>query len=105
MIDWRELKVEIGTEAWEDLSPDEVVYICKSFSADQLQHAAQKAFEILWKKFRPNYRMGRTFKALSDKYENYYKIYLMYCQRQSGTDVNSDDLGVDELYQYHRFTL
>ncbi len=103
MLDWRLLKTEIGSEAFAELDEDEVAYICKSFTSDQIYQAAQKAFEILWKKFRPNYRMGRSFKALSDKYQTYYNIYLHYCRRLSGSVVSADTEDQDVLYIYDRF--
>jgi hypothetical protein len=39
-----------------------------------------KVFGLLAKKFQPNYRMGKMYEDLSQKYEAYQRIYNMYCR-------------------------
>ena len=71
-----DLKMEIGSEAYSDLSDEEVAFIVNNY--DDVKLAAMKSFEILWKKFQPTYRLGRLYEASSDKYLNYRSLYVHY---------------------------
>lgn len=68
----------IGSEALSELTQDEKAIILGKFSDDQIYEAAMFAFSLLMKKYRPSYRMGRMYEELGQKYEFYYKLYVMY---------------------------
>ena len=74
-----DLMLEIGSEAYKDLTTDEINAIIGRYDISQIRLAGMKAFELLTKKFKPTYRMGKTYKALSDKYQAYRKVYEWYC--------------------------
>ncbi len=74
----QDLEREVGSEAFSDLTSDEVSYIVGTFS--DIKQAGMKAFEILWKKFKPTYRMGKLYEKDSEKYQNYRELYLLYTQ-------------------------
>jgi hypothetical protein len=76
MINEQDLMIEIGGEAFADLSTDEVDYITENYS--DVKQAGMKAFEILWKKFKPTYRMGKLYEKESERYSTYKDIYLLY---------------------------
>ena len=76
MLNEQDLELEIGGEAFSDLTSDEISYIVSRYSDVKL--AGMKAFEILWKKFKPTYRMGKLYERESDKYQNYKELYLLY---------------------------
>ncbi|HID30659.1 MAG TPA: hypothetical protein EYP19_11725 [Desulfobacterales bacterium] len=87
----QELLLEVGSEAYNDLTTDEITAICTTYASSQKALGGMKAFELLMKKFQPTYRMGRMYKALSDKYEAYRCIYVWYTQH-----VDAGRLGVTE---------
>lgn len=68
----------IGSEAISELTQDEKNIILGKFTDSQVYEAAMFAFSLLMKKFRPSYRLGRMYEDLSQKYEFYYKMYIMY---------------------------
>lgn len=74
------LLLEVGAEALSELSPDEKTAILARYSDEQASQAGLKVFGLLMKKFQPNYRMGKMYEDLSDKYEAYRRIYLDYCR-------------------------
>ena len=90
-ISTADLKMEIGSEAYAELYSEEVIHICQKYDSDEILLAGQKAFEILYKKFQPNYRMGRMYENLSDKFQAYKEIYDRYAR-----SVNAGYVVVDE---------
>lgn len=76
-----QLKLEIGSEAFTHLTPEEVACITSGYSNVKL--AGMKAFELLWKKFKPTYRMGKLYEKESDRYVAYKEIYLQYVKQLS----------------------
>ena len=86
-----QLLLEMGAEAYGLLTPDEVNAICGA--TDNVLYGAMKGFELLWKKFRPSYRLGKMYKKESDRYSEYYKIYCHYAQQvNAGYHGPGDDL-------------
>jgi hypothetical protein len=89
-----ELLLEIGSKAYADLTTQEIHAIVTTYSSEQKKMAGMKAFELLWKKFQANYKMGRMYEAESQKYEAYHKIFVWYTQQvQAGKLGHDDDLG------------
>ena len=76
-----QLKLEIGSEAFLDLTPAEILHITGNYS--DMKMAGMKAFELLWKKFKPTYRMGKLYEKESDRYEAYKEIYFTYLRQVS----------------------
>jgi len=76
-----QLRLEIGSEAFSNLTPEEVSYIVGKYSNVKL--AGMKAFELLWKKFKPSYRMGKLYEEESERYLAYKEIYLQYVRQLS----------------------
>lgn len=74
------LLLEVGSEALDELSSDEKDAILARYTDAQASVAGMKVFGLLMKKYQPNYRMGKMYENLSDKYEAYRKIYLDYCR-------------------------
>ena len=70
-----ELKLEIGTEAYSELSAEEVSHLLSLPSA---KLAALRAFDLLRKKYKPAYRIGRTWEDQGAKYEFYDRLYREY---------------------------
>lgn len=73
------LLLEIGSEAYERLTPTEISAIC--MNANSVLEGAMKAFELLWKKYEPTYKMGKMYIRESDRYETYRRIHNWYCQK------------------------
>jgi len=86
-----DLKLEIGSEAFEDLTLSEVAFIVGKYS--DVKQAGMKAFELLWKKFKPTYKMGRLYERESEKYTVYRNLYMMYSSQlgagRSTSSVNN----------------
>ena len=78
-ISTNDLLLEIGSKAYNSLTSDEIIGICTA--TDNVVYAAMKAFELLWKNYKPSYRMGKMYKAESDRYDAYYKMYCWYTQQ------------------------
>ena len=76
MISEQDLELEIGSEAFSDLTTDEISHITSTYG--DIKQAGMKAFELLWKKFKPTYRMGKMYEKESEKYSNYRELYLLY---------------------------
>jgi len=89
------LLLEIGSEALSELSTDEKEALLARYTDAQASVAGLKAFGLLMKKFQPNYRMGKMYEDLSDKYEAYRRIYNLYCQNINAGRTGSS--GTDEL--------
>jgi hypothetical protein len=83
------LKLEIGSEAFSNLTSAEVAHIVEKYSDVKL--AGMKAFELLWKKFKPTYRMGKLYEEESDKYQAYKEMYLLYT-KQLGAGIHTSKL-------------
>ena len=79
-----DLKLEVGTEGWEELTTDEQNSL---LSYSSLTLAALKAFDLLRKKYRPTYRLGRAYEDLSSKYEHYAALYREYQRRVAVGEV------------------
>ena len=76
-----DLLLEIGSEAYADLSDFEIAALCRKYSAAYSSHAGLHAFQLLMKKFQPTYRMGKTYEKLSEKFDSYKKTYNWYAAR------------------------
>jgi len=77
----RSLKLEIGSEAFSELTDEEVYDICQRYDVGEEKLAGMKAFELLMKKFRPTYRLGRLYEDLSAKFEHYRRMFVWYAQQ------------------------
>ena len=91
------LRIEIGSDAYGDLTSDEVNAICLKYSPGEERLAGMKAFELLSKKFKPSYRMGRMYEEQSQKYEHYNRIYARYASGVSAGYSPSGLTGDDQL--------
>ena len=90
MLSVTDLKIEMGSEAFSELDDDELNYIVSTY--DEVSHGAMKAFEILMKKYRPNYRMGKMFCVESAKFEAYERMYKWYAsQISAGVSAQRDE--------------
>ncbi|MCK4521998.1 MAG: hypothetical protein KAU20_05475 [Nanoarchaeota archaeon] len=90
-----QLKLEIGSEAFLDLTPDEVAHFISEYSDIKL--AGMKVFELLWKKFKPTYRMGKLYEKESDRYKAYKEIFLQYVKQLSvGIHTGSSQANIIE---------
>lgn len=88
MLSNQDLELEVGSEAYLELTPSEVNAICQKY--DDVRLAGMKAFELLWKKFKPTYKMGKMYTRESEKYQAYRDIYKMYkAQLQSGVTAGT----------------
>jgi len=92
-----ELLLEIGSEAYADLSDSEIVALCAKYSATYSSHAGLHAFQLLMKKFKATYRMGKTYEKLSDKFESYRRIYNWYCGRVKAGKVTATSTQIDDV--------
>ena len=93
MITSSQLKLEIGSEAFNNLTSDEVNAICSN--VDSVVFGAMKAFELLWKKFKPTYRLGKMYKAESDRYKAYYEMFCWYTRQVKAGYCNKSSESVD----------
>ena len=82
-----DLKNEVGKCAWDLLTLDEQTAILAG-SGNSLSLAGMRVFELLWKQFKPTYRLGKLYKADSDRYREYYKIYCQYAQKLGAGRIN-----------------
>lgn len=83
-MDESNLLFEIGSVALNDLNADEKSALLSSYSNGQETLAGMKSFNLLRKKFQSNYRMGKMYEDLSQKYEAYDKIYKEYVRNVRG---------------------
>jgi len=95
--------LEIGSVAYGDLTSAEVAALCAKYSSTSIKLAGMHSFELLWKKFQPTYRMGKTYEALSDKYENYRKIYVHYTQSVGAGVITGTTAQMDEYKNLDRY--
>ncbi len=82
-----ELKIEIGATAYDELDSDEIGYICGNSAS--IAFAGLKAFEILMKKYKPSYKMGKLFCNDGDKYKAYRDMFVMYSRQFSAGTLKS----------------
>lgn len=75
-----EIKTEVGERAWGFLTTDEQMAILTG-SGTSLSLAGMQVFELLYKKFKPTFRLGKLYQADSDRYQEYYRIYCQYAQK------------------------
>lgn len=85
------LLLEVGSEAIEDLTADEKDAILRKFSDSEPRRAGMKVFYILMRKFESDYRMGRMYEDLSQKYEAYRRIYNWYAKSVSAGSTTSGE--------------
>lgn len=100
-----ELLLEIGSQAFDDLTETEISHLTSNYKSTQTQLAGMKAFDLLRKKFRPNYRMGRTYEDLSDKYRFYDELYKEYTRnvsagKNASTEEERDDRNNLDRYKF-----
>lgn len=74
------LLFEVGSQALNDLAPEEKDLILSKYEDGQEKIAGLKVFSILMKKFKSDYRMGRMYENRSQRYKAYRLIYLDYAQ-------------------------
>ena len=84
-----ELLLEIGSEAYTDLSESEIAALCAKYSAAYSSHAGLHAFQLLMKKFQPTYRMGKTYEKLAEKFSAYRQTYNWYASRVKAGKVTA----------------
>ena len=101
-IDKDTLLLEVGQEALDELSADELNAVTRTYSSGQVKMAGMKVFELLMKKFQPNYRMGRMYESLSQKFEAYKDIYFQYA-RSVGAGKLASDTGDERNIQRYDF--
>lgn len=101
-----EILLEIGSQAYSDLTETEINSLITNYSSSQKSVAGMKAFDLLRKKFRPTYRMGRTYKDLSDKYKFYDMLYKEYAATTDAGKVtsSSDDRSDRNNIDRYKFT-
>jgi len=86
-----EVKNEVGARAWDLLSTDEQTHVLAS-SDSSIALAGMLTFEILWKRFRPTYRLGKLYQAESDRYQEYYKIYCSYAAKVGAGKIDETEI-------------
>lgn len=96
-----QLKLEVGSEAYNELTSDEVSSLLSAY--DNARLAGMKTFELLMKKFQPTYRMGRMYEKLSEKFEHYWKIYNWYAQSMGSGKLANEDLGNERNVERYKF--
>lgn len=102
-MDSNVLLLEIGSVALGDLSEIEKDAILALYTNAEVRLAGMKTFELLRKKFQPNYRMGRTYEDLSRKYEWYDQLYKEYASSTAAGELGSDDFTDVETIDRYKF--
>lgn len=97
------LLLEVGSEALSDLTTDEKNAILGKYSEDEVRIAGMKVFYILMRKFQADYRMGRMYEDLSQKYEAYRRIYNWYAKTVSAGRVTSDPAEENYVVERYKF--
>lgn len=97
------LLLEVGSEALNDLTAAEKGAILNKYSETQVKLAGMKVFGLLTRKFQPNYRMGRLYESLSQKYEMYYKLYRHYAATVSAGKLGHTDLDDKKVIENDKF--
>lgn len=91
------LILEVGSDALDELSTTEKSAILAKYSNGDESIAALHVFKILMRKFKPTYRMGRMYEALSDKYVAYKDLYEHYARSVLAGKLAKD---VDDIAKY-----
>lgn len=101
-----ELMLEIGEEAFLELSVLERNALANKYTVAQTRIAGLHAFQLLMKKFKPHYRMGKVYEALGDKFDSYRKTYNWYCQTVKAGSITATDEELDavETVEKDKFT-
>lgn len=98
------LLLEVGTQALNDLSVDEKDAILLKYSDGEEKLAGMRIFSILMKKFKSDYRMGRMYEDLSQKYETYRRLYYEYAHSvkagKLSVDPDTQDRSDVERYKF-----
>lgn len=92
-----DLLLEIGEEALNELSVKEKNAIAAKYTVAQTRVAGLHAFQLLMKKFKPNYRMGKTYEALSEKFIAYRQLYNWYCQTVAAGRITATETQLDDV--------
>jgi len=106
-----DVRNEVGERAWSLLTTGEQTKILAG-SGSSLSLAGMQVFELLWKRFKPTYRLGKLYQAESDRYQEYYKIYCKYARELGAGRINQDDISGTtvsvertDLYQWRNLLL
>jgi len=102
MITEKDLLLEIGSEAYNDLTAEERELIIRTYETSQIKQAGMKAFDLLRKKFKCTYRMGRMYEALSEKYRAYESIWKSYL-KQVRAGKTAKDTGKEYNVERYKF--
>lgn len=97
-----DLLLEIGEEAYNELALVERNAIAAKYSVAQTRMAGLHSFQLLMKKFRPHYRMGKTYEALGDKFKSYKETYNWYCQTVKAGKITATDDELDDVKTVER---
>ena len=94
--------LEVTESAWAELSTAEKAGILAKYGDTQVFLCAMKVFDLLRKKFQPNYRMGKMYENLSEKYIFFDRLYKEYCQKvnagyTSPAAANYEPIDVDRF--------
>ena len=98
-----ELILEVGSTAVEDLTTAEKAAILATFSAAQARLAGMATFDLLKKKFKPSYKMGKAYIAESDRYEKYQALYNEYAMSTNAGRVTGDSDSRDDYKNLDRW--
>ena len=96
-MDYDRLLLEVGAQAIKDLSTDELYLLLDKYENGQETLAGIHVFNILTKKFKGNWRMGRMYRHDSQKYEAYRQVQREYARslnagRSGGTPTPDQSL-------------
>jgi len=85
--------LEITEDVWAELSAAEQAGLLTKYGDTQVLLCAKHVFDLLRKKFKPNYRMGKMYEDLAEKYKFYDRMFKEYCQRVNAgyTSTAPDD--------------
>jgi len=86
-----QVKNEVGARAWDLLSDDEQAHVLIS-SDSSIALAGMLTFEILWKRFKPTYRLGKLYQAESDRYQEYHRIYCSYAAKVGAGSIEKTEI-------------
>ncbi len=87
MITETELRLEIGDVAYGNLTEEERNFIVQQ--SDSVALGGLKAFELLMKKYKPSYKMGKMYCDNSSLYERYRDMFYLYSRQfQAGTSTS-----------------
>jgi hypothetical protein len=73
--------LEVTEAVWAELSAAEKAGMLAKYADTQVLPCAMHVFNLLRKKFQPNYRMGKMYENLSDKYKFFDQLYKEYTQK------------------------